>query len=84
MLKPGLTRETDTPKPKIPIFGSYLIPGISICSKIPNDTFPSLSKDFSLISLPFASNNFFSNICARFYQIGKIIQIFFYKIFIGH
>jgi hypothetical protein len=38
MLKPGLTRETDTPKPKIPIFGSYLTPGISICSKIPNDT----------------------------------------------
>ena len=49
MLKPGLTRETDIPKPKIPIFGSYLTPGISICSKIPNDTFPSLSNDFSLI-----------------------------------
>ena len=66
MLNPGLTRETATSKPKIPIFGSYFIPGISMCSKIPNEKFPKLSKEEFLIWFPFASKSRFSNGMASF------------------
>jgi len=48
-LNPGLANDIDTSKPRIPILGSYFIPGMSICSFIPNDKFPSISNAFSAI-----------------------------------
>ena len=48
ILKPGRVSLALTSNPKIPIFGSYFIPGMSMCSKIPNDMLPILSKDLAL------------------------------------
>jgi len=49
ILNPGLANVADTSKPRIPILGSYFIPGISLCSFIPNDNLPSLSNAYSAI-----------------------------------
>jgi hypothetical protein len=35
--KPGLANVIEIPKPKIPMWGSYFTPGMSMCSLIPNE-----------------------------------------------
>ena len=83
ILNPGLVREMEISSPSIPTVGSYLTPGISICSRIPKDRFPKSSNDEPLIlDINGLCNSILSELNCRFFDNHRIYDYVFLCFFL--